>query len=179
LGRRKRVKLDDCPTIREYEQTIKWLRREAMKRPIIDYVLPLVVAVTGCRISECLDLTVEDLDDRNGVVYLKTLKSGKGRKRAVDVPTWLFPILERYIAFNGIGFKLFPISRAQAWRIIKKVTGRRPHAWRHAYGMYMLFKGRDIEYVRRLMGHSSWEVTEEYLASVGIDVRKQNPLEEI
>jgi len=177
--RRKKPRLDDAPTIREYENLIKWLRREAMKKPTIDNVLPLVVALTGCRISECLELTTTDIDSDNGVLHIKTLKGGKGAKRVVPVPTWLFAILERYILYNGVGYKLFPISRTHAWRIIKQKTGKRPHALRHAYGMYMLFKGLDIETARRLMGHSSWDMVKHYVSTVGIDVKLRNPFEDL
>jgi len=177
--RREGLKLDDVPSLKEYENLITSLKRDAMKKPVIENVLPLVVAVTGCRISECLELTTADIDYENSVLYLKTLKGGKGRKRVVPVPSWLLAILENYILFNGIGYKLFPISRAHAWRIVKSRTGLRPHALRHAFAMYLLYKGLDPETVRRILGHARWSVVAYYVSSVRIDKSVRSPLETI
>jgi len=177
--KRRKPKLDDVPSIRQYEDLIKRLYYQAKKRPTIENVLPLVVAVTGCRISECLNLTTIDIDEEHGYIYLKTAKGGEGAKRAIPVPRWLFDIVDRYIRYNGIGYKLFNISRVQAWRIIKKQCGVRPHALRHAFAMYMLFHGKDPELVRRLMGHSDWKMVAEYVEKVQIDKRFSTPLEEL
>jgi len=175
----KAPKLDDVPSIKQFEELVRRLRRQAMRRPEIENVLPLTVAVTGCRISECLELTTVDIDEENGVLYLKTAKGGRGAKRAVPVPGWLFAVLRSYILYNGIGYKLFNVSRVHAWRIVKRATGHRPHALRHAYGMYMLFHGRDPETVKRLMGHSSWGMVEYYVNKVQIDKRMPAPFEEL
>lgn len=48
----------------------------------------LVMAHTGCRISEALELTTKSVDLSNGVITLRTLKQrGKARYRSVPVST--------------------------------------------------------------------------------------------
>jgi len=172
-------KLDDVPSISQFGDLVRRLKLQAMKRPIIDYVLPLTVCLTGCRISECLQLTTADIDFENVAVYLVTLKGGRGAKRAIPIPTWFLAILQNYIVFNAISYELFPISRTEAWRIIRRETGFRPHALRHAFALYMLFHGKDPETVRRLLGHRDWKMVEYYVRAVQIDRRITSPFESI
>lgn len=166
-----------APSLREYERIVKYLKNKASRRPLIDYVLPLFLAVTGARVSEALEVNTYDIDFDNGYVAVPTKKSGRGRKRIIPLPSWFLLILQRYIIWNGIGDRLFPISRIQAWRITKKETGWNPHALRHSFGMYLLYNGWDVEQVRRVLGHSSWDMVKYYVESVGIEKEKPNPLD--
>jgi len=177
MGRPPR--LDRCPTIKEYEDMVRRMRYEATRNPSIEKVLPLTVLVTGARISEILMLTTVDIDEDDSVLYILTEKVKGNPKRVVPVPLWYISILHSYIIRNGISYQLFPISRTQAWRIVKKELGYHPHAFRHTYGMYLLYKGLDPETVRRILGHSSWEMIEYYVKTVKIDTRKRTPLDEI
>ena len=164
MGRRPR--LDRAPSIAEYERLVKRLKARAQKKPDPENVLPLFVAVTGCRISECLSVSTMDIDWDAGVAYIPTLKSRRGAKRAVPLPSWMLAILKRYIVKHGVGDVLFPFSRFQAYRLVRKATGYNPHALRHAFAMYMLWKGLDPETVRRLLGHSSWDMVKYYVEVV-------------
>lgn len=176
----RRPKLDKVPTITEYEAIVRRLRSRAQRRPVIEHVFPLFVAVTGCRVSECLEVSTMDIDFDEPAVFIPTLKKGGGGKRLVPLPHWMVPILKRYIVANGIGDKLFPISRHQAYRLVKKATGYHPHAFRHAFAMYMLWSGRDPETVRRLLGHSSWDMVRYYVEAVkGVERGLAHPLDEL
>ncbi len=166
-----------APSLKEYERIVRYLKDKATRKPIIDYVLPLFVAITGARISEAIEVNIYDVDFDNRYVAIPTLKSGRGRKRLVPLPTWFLLILQRYAVWNAIGDKLFPVSRVHAWRIVKKETGWNPHALRHAYAMYLLYHDYDVEHVRRILGHSSWDMVRYYVEMVGIDKEKTNPLE--
>lgn len=176
---RYRPRLDRVPTIREYEDMVRRFRYEATRKPSIEKVLPLTLMVTGARVSEVLALTTLDVDEDRSVLYITTLKVKGKPKRVVPVPSWYIPILHTYIIRNGIGYRLFPVSRIHAWRIVKSETGYHPHAFRHVYGMYLLYRGLDPETVRRILGHSSWEMIEYYVSSVKIDTRTKSPLEDI
>lgn len=167
------------PTIKEYEGIVRRLKELSIRRPVIEHVFPLTVCITGCRISECLLLSTTDIDENNLVVYMPTLKHRSIHKRTIPIPGWYIAILHQYIIMNGIGDKLFNISRTQGWRYVKRITGYNPHAFRHALGMYMLFKGYDPETVRRILGHGSWRLVSYYVSRVGIDISKRTPLEYI
>ena len=171
--------LGRIPTISEYENMVRRFRYEATRKPTIEKVLPLTVMITGARISEILELTTTDIDFDNNVLYIITLKHRDRAKRTVPIPLWYIPIIQTYIIRNGIGYKLFPISRQMAWIIVKRETGYHPHAFRHAYGMYLLFKGYDPETVRRILGHSSWRMIEYYIRHVKIDKRQKTPFDNI
>lgn len=170
--------LSKVPRLAEYERIVRMLRYESMKRPEIDNVLPLTVAITGARISEVLMLTTIDIDFDSARLYVPTLKHRARPKRVVPVPSWYLPIINNYIVRNAISYRLFPVSRPQAYRIVKRKTGYHPHAFRHAVAMYFLYKGLDPETVRRILGHSSWKMIEYYVRLVRIDVSK-SPLEEV
>ncbi len=170
--------LSKVPRLAEYERIVRMLKYESMKNPDIKNVLPLTVAITGARIREVLMLTTIDIDFDTARLYVPTLKR-KGRpKRVVPVPSWYLPIINSYIVRNAISHELFPISRSQAYRIVKKKTGYHPHAFRHAAIMYFLYKGLDPETVRRITGHKSWKMIEYYVRLVRIDVLR-TPLEEV
>jgi len=166
-----------APSLREYEDIIRRLRSRSTRRPVIENVLPLFIAITGARISEALLVSTYDLDTENHHVMIPTLKSGRGRKRMVPLPSWSVYILERYIVHNAVADRLFPVGRTMAWMIVKKATGWNPHALRHAFGMYLLYNGFDVEHVRRILGHSSWDMVRYYVEMVGIDKAKVSPLE--
>lgn len=165
------------PTLREYESIVRKLKSLCLRNPVPRHVFPLTVVVTGCRVSECLSLETTDIDDQNLVLYIPTFKHRARQKRMVPIPAWYISIAHQYIILNGIGDKLFNISRTQAWRYIKEMTGYHPHSFRHAYGMYLLFKGYDPETVKRILGHSSWKLVAYYVNKVGIDITRRNPLE--
>ena len=171
-------KLDNVPTINEYERIVQRLRDEATRRPWIENVLPLTVVITGARISEVLMLTTTDVDFDYARLYIPTLKH-KGRpKRAFPLPRWYLPIIRDYIVRNRISYELFPVSRKTAYLMVKRKTGYHPHAFRHVVAMYFLFRRVDPETVRRIMGHATWKMIEYYIRIVNIEPAR-NPLEDL
>lgn len=169
------------PSIEMYVKLVETLRKEAYRRPNVENVLPLTLAVTGARVSEALSMTTADIDKEMGCVRILCLKKKhKGIFRYVPVPLWYIGIIEDYIVRNMITHVLFPISRWTAWIIVKRKTGYPPHALRHAWAMYCLYKGVDPEIVRRWLGDSTWRMVEYYVKVVGVSpALKRSPLEEL
>jgi len=66
-------------------------------------------------------------------------------------------------------------ARELVYRITEKVLGRRirPHAFRHAVAIRMVTKKTPIEYVRRLLGHASYEPTKWYLNITVSDIKTE------
>jgi len=144
-----------------------------------------LLAATGMRISECVGLSLDDLDLEGSLVRV----TGKGDKQRL-VPLgrlalealleWLGaggrPHLvperwstrgdERAVFLNRRGGRL---SRQGAWQIVRRygvqtgVADRlSPHVLRHSCATHMLDHGADIRTVQELLGHASISTTQLY-----------------
>ncbi len=134
---------------------------------------------TGARVSEMVNLRVQDLDWERGLVRIH----GKGRKiRLVPVGTearkWLRTYLKKvrptlakpdsgdFVFLNVRGGKL---SRVGFWKMLKKYAlkaglGRRvyPHILRHSFATHLLNNGCNLRILQGLLGHASISTTEVY-----------------
>jgi integrase/recombinase XerD len=139
---------------------------------------------TGLRISEALGLRRQDVDLENLVLHVL----GKGMvERLVPLSLEGRKLLYRYIskqgaASVGTGY-VFGTSRGtrvsvrNAERDLKLlfgaagITGVRcsPHTLRHSFAVQYLRRGGNVEYLRRILGHTSITTTQRYLASLGVE----------
>ncbi|CAM3184634.1 Tyrosine recombinase XerD [Arthrobacter ulcerisalmonis] len=140
---------------------------------------------TGARISEAMDLDVDDIslasdDDGPAIVRL----FGKGSKeRLVPLGSYGARALDAYLvrgrpllAAKGKGTPaLFlnarggRISRQSAWTIIKTAAEKAnitravsPHTLRHSFATHLLEGGADVRVVQELLGHASVTTTQVY-----------------
>jgi len=170
---RKYLKLEDIP---RYESLIFALKKakkdmEKAKYRLRDLALATILIFTGCRLGEALKLKVSNIDTKTRTVKIFQEKKGRIFYRIIPVPVDLFwEIIERYLRrFPTKESRLFPISDRQARNIIYKFTKRylrkktRPHAIRHSYAIFIARTIRDLETVRRLLGHSGYTWLREYL----------------
>jgi integrase/recombinase XerD len=146
---------------------------------------------TGMRISEILQLRIQDVDlDRN----LVHIKAAKGKKDRISViGQVLKPIIEtyyqefkpRYWFIEGPGRTQYSASSVRqslarsvtAAQITKHVT---PHTFRHSFATHLLERGTDTRYIQELLGHSSPETTAIYAQVSNKSLRRiENPLDAI
>ena len=177
------------------EQEINKILRSFDKTKFNDYrnyIITLCILDTGCRISECLDIKVEDVDLSNKVVILRYTKNKKERlvffsnKLKMELQHWI-KYKDRYMT-NDL---LFPSNRGNLLslnlyeRRLKRIGNNLnidlyPHRLRANFAMYYLMNGGDIHTLSRLLGHSSLEVTKVYLQlddeSVSRQYQKFSPL---
>ncbi len=138
-----------------------------------------VLYAAGLRISELVNLTVHDVNLRQGVVRVM----GKGSKERL-VPLgeaacdWLKQYLEGYRAdllrgnVSDIMFpsqQARPMTRQTFWHRIKNharqagiKTHLSPHTLRHAFATHLLNHGADLRAVQMLLGHSDVSTTTIY-----------------
>lgn len=145
--------------------------------------LCLVLAHTGCRLSEALALTPAALTD--GVVAIRCLKKRNGRIvfREVPVPPGLAESLRSAhdLKMGDAAGRLWPWSRSRAWRLVKAVmqaagVADGPHAvpkgLRHGFGIHAIRSGVPLPLVQRWLGHADLATTAIYLQAVGNEERE-------
>lgn len=164
-----------------------------------DYIICNLIMDTGMRLSETLNLTINDVDFTRRTILVPA-EINKGRKdRVVFYSQTMARLLQRWIRFkdtiqesellfptkgtNGIlsvsnferNFRIY-IKKA---KINKSIT---PHSLRNNFSRRFLIASNDIYTLSKILGHSSVTVTEKaYLDLMDEDFRKKyqrfSPLE--
>ena len=153
-----------------------------------DHLLFLLLYNTGARISEMLQVTPADVQNR--VVCLH----GKGRRQR-EVPLWLqtHREIQQWCRDNQIGpsqpifgnRELKPLSRREAARrlalTVEKASVLCPslrnrnitlHSWRHTCAMHLLQAGIAVEIIALWLGHEQLTTTHAYLEA-DINMKKE------
>ncbi len=155
-----------------------------------------VLNYTGCRISEALALSSNQILFEDRVLVFQTLKKRKfdqnGQEkdpeyRRIEVPDRLikeldltFDLRRHQKSKDPEPFLLFPKSRSTGWRIIKRVLDNAnikgsqatPKGFRHGFGIAMAQSGMPLTELKKLLGHGSTDTVEIYLAFQGEERRE-------
>ena len=159
---------------RQAEQTVTDREHAGHTR---DLALAELLYGSGLRISEALDLDVDDVDPASGFIRV----IGKGSKERIAplsdtsvralflwlrVRALIAPPAEKALFVGNRGKRL---NRRQAARIldeIRKSAGLpqhlSPHTLRHTFATHMLENGADMRSVQELLGHASLSTTQRY-----------------
>ena len=134
---------------------------------------------TGLRVSELVNLTLDQVSLRQGVVRIV----GKGNKERLvpvgeEAMSWLENYLgntrkallgERQCAYVFVTTRGDSMTRQAFWHIIKRhalIAGINkalsPHTLRHAFATHLLNHGADLRVVQLLLGHSDLSTTQIY-----------------
>ena len=171
--------LEQAITSADYRRFISYLHDGGYLR---DHFAVRVMATTGVRVSELLQMEVDDV--RRGSMDIRS----KGKARRVYFPDavatgvlgWLEEegrtagplFLNRYgevIAAGGLAVQLR--VRAVECGIDERLV--HPHAFRHLYARSFLEAGGDVVFLADLLGHSSVETTRKYLRRTADEQREQ------
>lgn len=154
----------------EFEELVAVIMNELVR------VLIYTLFMTGLRIKEALDLTMQDVDFKAKVIRVK---HGKGNKsRVIPISDRLLPILRNYVAKNrplSASSKFFAtkvsgqLSASMANKTLrqavtqlgwnKKVTC---HVLRHSFASHLVRHNVNIVRVQKLLGHASLKTTSIY-----------------
>ncbi|MFZ5734738.1 MAG: tyrosine-type recombinase/integrase [Pseudomonadota bacterium] len=144
--------------------------------------LCLVLAFTGCRISEALRLTEGSIIPGSGcIAFLSLKKRGKIVVREIPVP----PLCMRAIRsahgrLTNPERKLWSWSRSRAWQLVKMVMKQAaigpgihatPKGLRHGFGLHAVRSGVPLNLIQRWLGHASMTTTAIYLQAMGTEER--------
>ncbi len=141
-------------------------------------ILELLYA-TGMRVSELINLPIDNIDLREG--YLKCIGKGSkeriipiGRKARRAVEKYIDTVRSRYVV-RGNSNMLFitrlgrRYTRQGIWKIIKKYSGLigvnkeiTVHTLRHCFATHLLSHGADLRSVQEMLGHVDIATTQIY-----------------
>ena len=172
----------NTPMLKKFYRSPGLIRWSILEKEVVDEVIFRTVkprnrlilelmARGGMRISEVLQLTPSDIEDRK--LTLRSPKSGKDHE-AVFIPQKVADRLREYIAARSVGpdQRIFPISCTAGRRVVNKagkVVGihLRPHDLRRHSATYASRSGVPIEIVSKvILRHANLSTTQRYLGTV-------------
>lgn len=131
---------------------------------------------TGLRLSEALNLRVEDIDGQR--LQIRVVK-GKGSKdRYVAIPSCMLDLLRTYYRmyrphkylFNGKRQGQRWANRSAQWSVktARAAAGVErevsPHVFRHCYATHHLESGTNLVFLKEQMGHKHLKTTGRYIS---------------
>lgn len=151
-----------------------------------------LIYACGFRVSELVNLKLEDLHFEEKIGYVR---QSKGRKdRIFNIPDFLFKDLknqaqkqsqnnQEYL-FTGPSGKL---SERNIQKIVHKAARRAkiqkkvsPHTLRHSFATHLLENNVDIRKIQELLGHSDLSTTQIYTHISAEELKKiKSPIEEL
>ena len=163
----------DCAGRRKYlnRQENSKFREAVALQPPDRMAFCLTIYFTGCRISEALALTENEVEWETNVIRFQTLKKrAKTVVRRIPIPENLSAMLKD-IATGDPKNSLWSFSRTTGWRIIKntmrqaEIEGVQATAkgLRHGFGVRGAVESIPINLLRDWMGHADISTTMIYL----------------
>lgn len=130
-------------------------------------ILSLAYSI-GLRVSEIINLKIEDIDSKRMLIHIK---NAKGRKdRIAPLSENMLTLLRDYFKeyrpveylFNGQNSPKYSTGSCNA--IVKKYLGEKYHIHqlRHSCFTNLLEKGTDLRIIQKIAGHSNVKTTEIY-----------------
>lgn len=129
---------------------------------------------SGLRVSELVDLEINDIDFSRKLIHVK---AGKGNKdRVTVISTQVLNNIEKYLrehqplcfVFEGNNEGVKMTTRS-IQKIISNSAGKAginknvtAHTLRHSFATALLENGTDIRYIQELLGHARLETTQIY-----------------
>ncbi len=136
----------------------------------------------GLRLSEVINLKIEDIHSSQGLIFVR---GGKGKKdRTTLLAKSLLPLMRQYYLeyrpkvylFEGSFGEMYSGSSIQ--KVFKRALLRSKikktatiHTLRHSFATHLLENGTSLRYIQEFLGHSSSKTTEIYthIRTEGID----------
>lgn len=115
-----------------------------------------ILLLTGMRRGELLSLTPDKINLEKGYICHGS-KTDAGRDRIIPIIPELMPLLENYkqYQYNYVNFNNEFINLMQKLNIQNKT----PHCCRHTYATILGSKIDNKDYIKRVLGHSSYDFT--------------------
>ncbi len=172
-------RIPDVLSALEMEAMIKAAQGGRNAQAIRDHAILELLYASGMRVSELVDLKVENVNVEVGFVRC----IGKGRKeRIIPIGKKAQEAVKKYLAKargqllkSNFSAALFlsrlgkRLSRQSVWKIIKQYAQKanikktiKPHTIRHSFAKHLLERGADLRSVQEMLGHSDISTTQIY-----------------
>ena len=151
----------------------------------------MLIYGSGLRVSEAVNLKIEDIDSKKMRIFVRGGKGGKDRytvlpKISLEMLRKYYKIYkpkhpEGYIFLNREGNQI-KIERARVffrrYRRKAKIDEKFViHSLRHGFATDLIERGASILEVKELMGHSNIRSTMEYIHVAKVELTVENPLD--
>lgn len=141
----------------------------------------LMLAYSGCRISEVLAMRGCDIEQEGGFVAVRCLKK-RGRQvvRLVPLPPALIVALATGQLSGDTSRRLWPWSRTWGWMLVRRIMAQArlahpsasPKGLRHAFGVRAVLSGIPLPLVQKWLGHADIATTAIYTNVMGSEERQ-------
>ena len=145
----------------------------------------------GLRISEVVNLRINDINSKDGYIFVKGAKGKKDRKTILSER--LIFLLRRYYIEHKPSYWLFEGQTGGKYSVgsIRKIfrravkgTNSNPwatvHTLRHSFATHCLQNRISMRHVQSMLGHNSPKTTEIYTKTIEINNKKiQSPLDNL
>jgi len=177
---------DELPAVMTREEVVQLLRHIRLRR----YRIPIkLIYCAGLRLTECLNLTIHDIDGKEGKLWIRGGKGGKDRM--VPLAPSMLENLRDYWKFHRNPLLLFPnvgrgacqpdqvsgrMRRASSpmpvsslQRLIVEARNKLGipeatiHTLRHSFATHLVEAGAGLHTVQALLGHKNINTTMVYL----------------
>jgi len=151
-----------------------------------------LIYACGFRVSEILNLKINDLNFEEMTGYVRQAKGKKDR--VFNIPKFLLKLLKRQVQkqqennqeylFTGPKGKLTDRNLQKIVRIATKKAGIEkqvhPHTLRHSFATHLLENGVDIRKIQELLGHADLSTTQIYTHISTEELKKiSSPIDEL
>ncbi len=167
----------------EEENLIKMLEEEETKEgfcEIRNYLILEIFYETGIRLSELINIKIEDIDFYN--LTLKVIGK-RNKERLIPITKTLKDKIilylehkgketftnsgkENYLFLTKKGKKVYPkfVYRIVLYYLSRITTNKKksPHVLRHTFATHMLNHGADLNAIKEILGHSNLSATQIY-----------------
>jgi site-specific recombinase XerD len=153
--------------------------------------LLVLIYGAGLRVSEAVNLRLQDIDGKRPALHIRCSKNRKDRL-AILSPVVLEYLRTywkhcKFIDYIFPGNKAGHITTSTAAKIYKKAKEQAGikklggiHALRHAFATHLLESGVDLFIIKQLLGHSSIHSTVRYLSFVPCkDKNVKSPIDQL
>ncbi len=177
--------------IRDLEK-LEELKEELKKKGTRDYMLFYTGLNSGMRVSDVVNLNVNDVKNTNGTMksYITIVEKKTKKVKRFPLCNGLLLEMEKYTKNMNNGEYLFksrkgtnkPITTVQAYRIIKKASEKiglkdiGTHTMRKSFGYHHYQQFKDVALLQAILNHSSPSITMDYIGvnQDNIDISYRN-----
>lgn len=161
------------------------IQNDLKKSNYRNYLMFEIGIYIGIRISDILNIKIKDIKNKN---FLKLREIKTGKEKLMPIPSHLKKEIELYIdnkdfneddyLFKSIKKKYKPITRVQAYNILKKIAKKYKlenigtHTLRKTFGYHFYKRTNDVALLMTIFNHSDPSITLRYIGIEQDNVNK-------